>query len=330
MPKAWFSFLSVVNKRSSSVKSLVLLSILFFSFAQAQEKVDISALPELEIHFVQKNGEGDHYQIGDRITLYVELLPTLAGDSKEFSFAVPEGSSSLADQGWYVDPTSQFLANNLSFVVSPIQIGKLILPTLLLAKDDKTAIARTHSITIQVTGPEKKEKESKLIDILAIPLATKYVILFSALALLLAGLIAWALVRYLKNKKMNHKIPPAPVVKKEADHVIAFRSLENLYKKYPYSEQNLKPLTFGISEVLKEYFSARFEVDAKESTTDEMLALLRTEAVPQDGLKEIRALFQELDLVKFTKVNDAVHVSETTYQEYKVKAQGIIQRWAGA
>jgi hypothetical protein len=308
------------------MRTLCLLSLFVFSSALAEEKVDISALPEIEVHFVQKSG-GDQYQIGDRITLYVELLPELTKDSKEFSISVPEDGSSLAEQGWYIDPATQFLSSNLSFVVSPIQVGKLTLPTLLISRDDKSLMVRTHPLSIQVTGPEKKE-ESKLLEIVAIPLATKYVILFSILAAVLAVLLAWAIWRYFKIKKLRQKIPAAPVVKKEADHVIAFSALDLLYKKYPYGEASFKPIAFGISEVLKEYLSARFHVDAKESTTDEMLALLRTEAVPQDGLKEIRALFQELDLIKFTKVNDAIRVSDNDYLEFKVKAQGIIQRWS--
>ena len=119
-----------------------------------------------------------------------------------------------------------------------------------------------------------------------------------------------------------------PVMKKESDHALALRSLELLFKKYPFSYENLKPVSFGISEILKNFFSSRFTIDAREATPDEMIALLRKEAIPREGLQEILNLFNDLDLIKFTKESDSGHFKEHHYQDFKIKAQSIIQKWA--
>jgi hypothetical protein len=58
-----------------------------------------------------------------------------------------------------------------------------------------------------------------------------------------------------------------------------------------------------------------------------MIELLRREAISGESLREIQVLFQDLDLVKFTKVENYSHFDSAKYQDFKVKSQLIIQKW---
>ncbi len=289
---------------------------------------DLSSVKQLTLHEAQKNATKNQYQIGDRIPLLIEIESTAADTGEALSLKTPEGSSKLEDQGWYVDPSTQFLSGVFRFIVSPIQTGNLTLPTLLVTKSDGTTIGRTTPFTIQVSGPNEKEaKPPELIEPGSVSLPTKYWILFSAIGLLLLSGAIYLLLRVLKKRKIQKpkEIPVQPI---EPDHVISLRKVAELYQQYPYSIENLKPVCFGLSEILKDYFSTRFKIDASESTTDEMLALLKKESVGQESLQEIQKLFQELDLVKFTKSENYLTFDEAQYQDVKIRAQTIIQKWA--
>jgi hypothetical protein len=330
MRKDWFAFLNAVNKSASRTLavSAISLSLLFSFSAQSEETGNaLASLPEVELKVVQKNANGNQYQIGDRIPLFVELKPEWIQEQTSLTVKPPEGGSKIEDQGWYIDPQTLLISNNLQFVVSPIQTGKLTLPTLIISKEDKTPIARTSAFSIQVSGPGEKKGESELLEPINVALATKYWVMLGLIFVLIAGLATYFIRRHLQNKRLNKPVV-IPVVKKEPEHVIAMQALDQLYKKYPYSSDHLKPVAFGVSEILKHFFSARFRIDASEATTDEMVALLRNESLPSDSLREVLSLFQDLDLIKFTKGQEAHHFNEQHYIEFKVKAQSLIQKWA--
>jgi hypothetical protein len=330
MLKDWFVFSNAVKTNVS--RALFGVALTISCAVSLPSRADESAaallsLPELELKVVQKNATGSQYQIGDRITIFVELKPDWLTTSPSFSIKLPDGASKLEDQGWYLDSQTLIVSNSLQFIVSPIQTGKLTLPTLLLLNEDKTAIARTSAFSIQVAGPAEKKEPSALIDPVAVSLATKYWILIGLVSALIIATSTYYFRRYLKNRKKDKPVI-LPNVLIDPEHVVAMKALDQLYVSYPYSQQNLKPVAFGISEILKHFFSVRFGIDANESTTDEMIALLRRESLTSDQLREVLSLFNDLDLIKFTKNEDAYHFTDANYAEFKIKAQSLIQKWA--
>jgi hypothetical protein len=293
------------------------------ALASPSPSPDLTQVSLLPLSEAQKN-PNKTYQIGDRISLLVEMKGNLVENGDKLSLKLPDGSSKLEEQGWYVDPSTQYLNGIFRFIASPIQTGSLTLPTLLITKEDQTVIGRTATFSIQVTGPEKKENP-ELIDITSSALPAKYWVLFSLLALIVMGLVSYGLVRFLKNRRKKPKfMPDVPV---ELDHLRAIRKIDSFYQNFPYAIDNLKPVAFGVSETLKEFFSSRFKIDATEATTDEMIELLRKEAITNENLREIQLLFQDLDLVKFTKSENYGHFDESKYLDLKLKAQAIILKW---
>ena len=342
MRKAWYNFLKDGSRsariflRTSTVLILLLGTFSIGGYSHAQNEntepspvpsVSLLTLPEFEVHFIQRNGNGDVYQIGDRIPLSVALTGDSLQNQTHFLLALPEGASTLEDQGWYLDPHPQILSGSLHFIVSPLQTGKLILPTLLITKEeDGTPIGRTSTLSIQVAELKKKDPVPELKELTDIPLALKYWLLFGGLGLLLAGGTAFFIRRYLKQRNLHRKVSDVPPPKKEADHTIALNDLDRLYKNF--TDAQLKAISFGISEILKEYFSARFHIDAKESTTDEMLALLKREAISRESISEIQNLFNDLDFIKFTKAEISRESERQSYISFRAKAKAIIDQWA--
>lgn len=289
---------------------------------------DLSKVPELTVQEVQKSASNGQYQIGDRIPLSIEIKSIQAEPGETISLKPVDETTKLEDLGWYIDPSTQFLGGNFRFLVSPIQTGRMSLPPLFVLKSDQTIIGKTSPYVIQVTGPSESEsKTAELIDPSKISLATRYWILFGLMTVMLVGGVFYGIRKYRSLRKKE--LPPAlPTVPVDPEHVVALKKIEALYGQYPYSIENLKPLSFGISEILKEFFARRFKVGSLESTSDEMIELLRREAISGENLREIQVLFQDLDLVKFTKRENYSHFDEDKYLNFKIKSNLIIQKWA--
>ena len=343
MQNAYYIFLNVVKRSAKFIPShLAGIFFLLFSFSVClansgsaavespaplpSASPDVSVLAPLPLQEAQKNSSKS-YQIGDRINLLVDLrLPGLES-GEHLSLNLPEGSSKLEDQGWYIDPSSQYLGGVFHFIVSPIQTGNLTLPTLIISKNDQSILGRTAPYTIQVSELAKKEgnQAAELLDISTAQLPLKYWVFLLALILFIMIGIYFIYRNYKRTKKKPLAIPEK---KLEPDHEIALKKINALYQNYPFQLENLKPISFGISETLKEFFSKRFKIDAIEATTDEMIELLRSVTLSGENLKEIQILFQSLDLIKFTKIENYSHYDNGKYLDLKIQSQFIIQKWA--
>ncbi len=323
-----FNSLNAVNK---NVKTLLgVFSVLLLSAAAAPSPAPSAAdplLPELAIQEVQKGPNGNQYQAGDRISLQVTLKAEESMNENAITLGLPKGGPTLEDQGWYLDPNTQTLNGTLRFIVSPVQVGPLTLPSLFIAYGEGKPFARTSTYSIQVSAPKSEPgAKPELLPIIAIGLPFRYWLLLFVSTAILTFLGYQLYQRYRKNQARAKPVH-IPVVTPEPDHVIALQKIDQIFASYPFSIPNLKPVSFGCSEVLKEFFSRRFKIDAAESTTDEMIELLRREALNKDNLKEIQNLFLDLDLIKFTSEENYQSIKEEKYLELKVKSQMIVQKW---
>ena len=112
--------------------------------AHADVGSTLDNLPVFKIQIAQKNSNGDTYRIGDRITLYVELPQEIQNQHSSFDISAKD-ETALGEAGWYLDTKSNFISGNLQFVVSPIQVGALTLPSLLIQNQQKVTIAKTDT-----------------------------------------------------------------------------------------------------------------------------------------------------------------------------------------
>jgi len=294
----------------------------------AQEPTPTFSIPTLQTEFTQKNQAGPQYQVGDRIQLNIRIPLELAQELNTVQLKNSDENNPLDKQGWYLDPSPQIINGNLRFIISPVKSGKLVLPELLILKEENHPLAKTTPVNIDVAElTQNPASKPTLLDTISISLPLKFALLGILLIFMIIGVAAFIYKKYLSHKKNTRpnteiKIPATP------DHVIALRDLNMLYEQYPYSKENLKPIAFGVSQILKNFFSARFKIDARESTTDEMMVLLKQEVLPEQDLKKIRALFQSLDLIKFTVLSHHQHFQKGDYYEFRDLTKELIEAWS--
>ena len=76
-----------------------------------------------------------------------------------------------------------------------------------------------------------------------------------------------------------------------------------------------------VSDVVREYLGGRFGFDGLETTSDEMIVLLRSRGVSVGLWQEVAAYLQRCDLIKFAKVEPDQDEADLVF----AKAQDIVQ-----
>jgi hypothetical protein len=302
---------------------MLFLSILFMvggtSIAQTPE------LKSLTAEIIEKN-HGSQYQIGDRIQLSAVLPYELSNRIKTIKLKPEEDPNGPDASGFFIDPSPQVISGNLRYSVTPLKSGKLNLPPLLLFLDESNPVAKIQPLSFDVAELTQAKQEPQLLDPVGVSIPPHIILMIIVVILVLIALGIYIYHRFIKKKPASApmvevSIPPVP------DHEIAHRDINSLYERYPYSPENLKPVAFGISQVLKNYFSSRFKIDARESTTIEMINLLRSESIPDHELKRIIDLYKKLDQIKFTDYEHHSYFLKGDFLEFKDIAKSIIDTW---
>ena len=134
--------------------------------------------------------------------------------------------------------------------------------------------------------------------------------LLIALAVALGvGILAYALMQYLKRPKPAVVIPAAPP---EPAHLRAKRALEALLTEDLAGRGKQRELYFRLSEIVRRYLGERFGFDAIDLTTEELLAALRKRSTPGLDLSAFARECQEADLVKFAKLQPDANACKTS------------------
>jgi len=97
------------------------------------------------------------------------------------------------------------------------------------------------------------------------------------------------------TEKVKEIIPEIPC------HIIALERLEKLREQKLWQSGKLKMYHSEISEILRDYIEKRYNVNALEETTDEIMYGLRLHAIPNDVKEKLFQILTLADLVKFAK-----------------------------
>jgi hypothetical protein len=115
----------------------------------------------------------------------------------------------------------------------------------------------------------------------------------------LTALITWFVARWWKRQPKAVPPPPPPRPAWE----VATEKIEALRKRLPaaLAEGKQVEIVDGVSDALREYFGNRFDFNGLESTSDEVIARLRSQRLGPVALEEVIALLGDADLVKFAR-----------------------------
>ena len=126
------------------------------------------------------------------------------------------------------------------------------------------------------------------------------------LVIVLCFLIPFLLKRYRDNKPILRRVTIAP---KLPPHQVALQEMERIKEEKSWQRDDVKQYYTELTDALRGYMEERFGFNAKEMTSDEIIAQLN-EQPDKEWIGELRELFQMSDLVKFAKYKPLINEND--------------------
>lgn len=131
----------------------------------------------------------------------------------------------------------------------------------------------------------------------------------SFLAIALLGFMV-----YKRRQKPVDEPEPAIIL---PPHEIAMNKLLALEKEELWKKGEVKQYQSELTHIVREYIENRYHVPALESTTTEILMLLKQHQLPQDLERKISDMLNVADLVKFAKAQPPHNIHERIMNDAK-------------
>lgn len=136
----------------------------------------------------------------------------------------------------------------------------------------------------------------------------------------LSALITWLIARWLRNRPKV--LPPPPPPRPAWEIAMAKLRAARSDLTAAMAEGAQSRVVDAASDALREYFGRRFDFNGLESTSDEVIAHLRTQHLSGVTLPEIQTLLGDCDLVKFAKFQPSAEDCERILFE----SEKLVQR----
>ena len=121
--------------------------------------------------------------------------------------------------------------------------------------------------------------------------------------LVVLGLIVFiVLIWYFSKKKEKNDDEYVEQDIKLPAHIIAFKALNELENQQLWQQGKFKTFYSELSYIMREYLENRFEINALESVTDEILINLNPFSIEKLQTENLKNILQTADLVKYAKV----------------------------
>ena len=125
-----------------------------------------------------------------------------------------------------------------------------------------------------------------------------------------------------RRAKQRRLARPVPVDPPSPAWEVAWEQLQALQERLP-DEERRRELYFDLSEVMRGYLGSRYDFDALEMTTSEVITALREVRFPR-GVDEraLESFLLNCDLVKFARYKASIEETSANL----IAAQGVVER----
>ena len=241
--------------------------------------------------------------IGDEFHVLVQVETP-----KRFSVETPSAKLDLSPFELKKVDVSPFvrgenrLRRTFILTLTVFETGKLMIPTVPIRYEDGSGghgTVRTEPVAVEILGAKRKptDKEGQLR-----PPKPPVPYDPGKLRLWACGLLAGALLLFLAAKRVfrRKRIAVDPESLKPP-HERAVLEIGRLKEKGFLEDRNAKEFYSELSNILRRYLERRFQIEALESTTQELAAVLGAKGFERSLVDRIKEVLQDADLVKFAK-----------------------------
>ncbi len=281
---------------------LFLLSVLFFQTANAQQievkatidSTDILIGQQTLIHLevVQPKEVKVNFPVfgaEDTLTANVEIISISKADTSK-----AENDRILIRQ---------------DYLITSFDSGSYVIPPFKFQLIDRNF--QTNSLTLNVNNVQVNRDEDikEIKPIYRLPFDWLFLFSIIGLVLLVLALVGGGIYLYLKWKKKK----PVAIFKEPEitpPHEIALQKLMQIKEEKIWQKGQDKLYYTQLTDVLREYFTARFDIQAMEMTSIEILDALQTEEEAKTIFDKLKQILNTSDMVKFAKLQSTIEENE--------------------
>lgn len=252
------------------------------------------------------NGKADkaEYMIGDRI---------------EYSFSIPQAKDNVVLSTEYkfsdtLNMVSQACDTsngkvNYHFTFASFVEGNIVLPKYIIYKHSgASAMYSVNPPIVKITVPviDTINIEAKpLKGIMKTPITFKEILPFAIGLIVLAGIVVGIIyyIRYLKKRKQNALLNKKEKKALVAEDIEALNALNALREEHYIEKNQTKQHYISLTDILWQYIYRRFDVNAFEMTSGQIIDSLRNGEIKHEDLEKLSDIFNIADFVKFAKHN---------------------------
>lgn len=208
-----------------------------------------------------------------------------------------------------------------SVVITSFQLGQHIIPSIKIPYqiNGQNRVARTRAIPLVVMPPPTttlgQPELAPIKPIVKEPLRLQDFLPYLLGILALVALVS--VIFYFLNRGKNVEPEPEPEVWIPA-HETAFDKLQSLKSKELWQNGEVKAYQSELTHIIREYLENRFEINALEMTSDDIVYHLKKKTNVSDPQQsKLKDILQIADLVKFAKANPPVNINEQFWGDAK-------------
>lgn len=191
------------------------------------------------------------------------------------------------DTAFYYIPPFEVLVDSVTYTSDPLAL-------MVMSFDIDTT-------NVEAIFPIKEVMTRPITVVEALPMGGSLLLLVA-----FCFLIPYLLKRYHDNKPILRRVTIAP---KLPPYQVALQEMERIKSEKSWQRDDVKSFYTELTDTLREYMEGRFGFNAKEMTSDEIIAHLNQQP-DKEWIGELRELFQMSDLVKFAKYQPLINEND--------------------
>ncbi len=287
------------------VKKFFISIIFFASFSLQLFAQNISA---------KASTDKSDYLVGDYINYTIQVdydkglkvFPPFIKDSLKSVSIIQKENPVEKEQNRKVTATYKYILSGYDSTGVTIPPISVLYQT---SGDSTIHYALTNSVNFVVrtvkVNPQAGIKDIK--DPLRISLDWRWILFWVLLGLVIAGIIYYF---YRRHQKKKLAMQPVRKIIKLPVHTIALNALHELEEQKLWQKGMIKEYHSTITDIIRRYFEARFNMPALELPTSEAVELLRLRKGSELILDSTYNFLSNADLVKFAKFTPLGSVNE--------------------
>jgi hypothetical protein len=244
----------------------------------------------------------DTLRLGDRLALTISIDHDPA-DSVIWPDTLDLGVFELVDNSAseHITEDGRRVAEG-TLVLTAFELGDLEIPAIpvrVLRADgtEETVSTNPVNLTIESNGLDESGEIRTIKPPMGIARNWWLLAPWVLLALVLLAVAVWA-YRRRQNRQIETSTPAAP---SRPAHELAYEALAILEKSDLLTKHEIKQFHIKVSEIARTYVRGRWDVDAIDMTTYDILEALVGIDLPGGDFERLRDLLNRSDMVKFAK-----------------------------